>query len=105
MVIGGFHMGNAPEQEITDTIERLIELGVKEIFPIHCTGDTFREYMEDHYPQYYGEGHVGLQLTININFVQRKILSLIYSIVIVAVVISLFITGLFLRKKFEGKRA
>jgi 7,8-dihydropterin-6-yl-methyl-4-(beta-D-ribofuranosyl)aminobenzene 5'-phosphate synthase len=66
MVIGGFHMGGANEQAIQNTIDGLIELGVQRILPIHCSGDLFREYMTDNYPQYYYQANVGFQMTISI---------------------------------------
>lgn len=107
MVIGGFHMINANEQEINDTIVRLLEFGVKKIFPIHCSGDVFRQYMAEHYPQQYGQGNVGLQLTINkftINPSEPPPIT--YFILIPVIIVSLTIlTGLFIRKKIVGKRA
>jgi len=107
MVIGGFHMINANEQEINDTIVRLLEFGVKKIFPIHCSGDVFRQYMAEHYPQQYGQGNVGLQLTINkftINPSEPPPIT--YFILIPVIIVSLTIlTGLFIQKKIVGKRA
>lgn len=102
MVIGGFHMGNTIEQEIHDTIERLLELGVKKIFPIHCSGDLFRQYMADHYPQQYGQAHVGFQMTINIFTINP----IVYFVVIPALIVSLTVlTGWFIRKKIKRSKA
>lgn len=107
MVIGGFHMVSATEQQIKNTIDRLLELGVKKIFPIHCSGDLFRQYTAYHYPQQYGQGNVGFQMTINrftINL--SELLPIIFFILISVIVITLTVLiGRFIRKKRVGKRA
>ena len=107
MVIGGFHMVSATEQQIEDTIESLFELGVKKIFPIHCSGDTIRQYMAQHFPQQYGQGNVGFQLTVNkFTITIDEALPLIFAILISAIVISLtLIASTFIRKKKGVKRA
>ena len=102
MVIGGFYMGNAIEQEIHDTIERLLELDVKKIFPIHCCGDLIRQYTADHYPQQYGQANVGFQMTINIFTINP----IVYFVVIPALIVSLTVlTGWFMRKKIKRSKA
>ena len=107
MVIGGFHMLTAIVPQIEDTIEGLIELGVKKIFPIHCSGDGFRQYMVENYPQYYGQGNVGLQLTINkFTINPSDPLPITYYIIIPSIIISLTVLiGWFIRKKIVKKRA
>ena len=107
MVIGGFHMVSASEQQISDTIESLLELGVKKIYPIHCSGDTIRQYMEQHYPQQYGQGNVGFQMTVNRFTIDiGEALPLIFAILISAAVISLtFFVSWFIKKKNGVKRA
>ncbi|MFW9877897.1 MAG: MBL fold metallo-hydrolase [Candidatus Thorarchaeota archaeon] len=108
MVIGGFHMLYASEQEIQNTIERLIELGVKRIYPIHCSGINFRHYMSEHYPQQYGRGNVGFQLTINKFTITTPINSVPISIytLIVGIIISITVlTGWVIKKKKVIKRA
>lgn len=98
MVIGGFHMVSAAEQQIKDTVDRLIELGVQKIFPIHCTGDLFRQYMAEHYPLQYGQANVGFQMTINI-FTMNP---LIYFILVPILAVSLTVlAGWFIRKKIK----
>ena len=106
MVIGGFHMVAATEQQISDTIDRLLELGVKKIFPIHCSGDGFRQYMANNHPQQYGQGNVGFQLTINkFTINSDEPLLIFYFVLISVIVISLTIlTGWFIRKKIVAKR-
>jgi 7,8-dihydropterin-6-yl-methyl-4-(beta-D-ribofuranosyl)aminobenzene 5'-phosphate synthase len=106
MVIGGFHMGAATEQQIDNTIENLIELGVKRIFPIHCSGDLIRQYMAVHYPQYYGQGNVGFQMTVNRFTVNSGgPPPIIYAVLVSAIVISFSVlASWFMRKKIVDKR-
>ena len=107
MVIGGFHMHSAFEHHINDTIYRLIELGVKKIFPIHCSGNIFRLYMAEHYPQQYGQGNVGFQLTVNkFTINPNEPIPILFFIIISVLGISLIgLTGWFIRKKIVRKRA
>jgi metal-dependent hydrolase (beta-lactamase superfamily II) len=50
-VIGGFHLGRAPEERIRRTVEELRALGVGRIAGLHCTGQAalraFREAFGD----------------------------------------------------------
>jgi len=64
MVIGGFHMSGATLGEIEEVISGLIELGVKRVYPIHCSGEEVREYLAEYYGKAYGDGGVGLEITI-----------------------------------------
>ena len=107
MVIGGFHMGAATEQQIEDTIDRLIELGVNKIYPIHCSGDLIRLHMSNHYPEQYGQGNVGFQMTINIYTINPSEPPLIFPIILIPVIVSslTIITVWFIRKKILRKRA
>jgi 7,8-dihydropterin-6-yl-methyl-4-(beta-D-ribofuranosyl)aminobenzene 5'-phosphate synthase len=106
MVIGGFHMGGATVQQIEDVVDRLIELGVNKIYPIHCCGDLIRNYMAANYPQYYGQGNVGFQKTININTINpSEPLPIVLFIAIPVIIGSLTILiGWFVRKKILRKR-
>ena len=65
MIIGGFHLAGASLSEIRSMVEVLVKLGVEKIYPLHCSGDEIREYLEQVYPELYGEGGVGLHLTIH----------------------------------------
>jgi 7,8-dihydropterin-6-yl-methyl-4-(beta-D-ribofuranosyl)aminobenzene 5'-phosphate synthase len=102
MVIGGFHMTGANEQQIDNTIDDLLELGVDKIYPIHCCGDLFREYMANHYSQQYGQANVGFQMTINAFTINWIIYFVLIPIISVSVLV---VTGWFLRKRLLRKRA
>lgn len=52
LVMGGFHLGRLPREEVLAIIEEFRAMGVKKVAPTHCTGDMairlFREaYGED----------------------------------------------------------
>ncbi len=61
-VLGGFHMAGASHYRIVHTVNELLALGIKKIYPIHCSGDAIREYLRKNFPETYGNGHVGLVL-------------------------------------------
>lgn len=102
MVIGGFHMHSSMEQDIHDTIERLLELGVKKICPIHCSGDPFRQYMADNYPLENVVGNVGFQMTINIFTINQLLYFILIPVVSVGVAVPL---GWFIRRKIKRSKA
>jgi len=64
IVLGGFHMGGAPPQEIEKVASQLVEVGVEKIHPLHCSGDNVRSYLANHYKDNYGGGGVGLEIVI-----------------------------------------
>ncbi len=37
-IIGGFHLQGLPEEELERVVSELERLGVKELYPLHCTG-------------------------------------------------------------------
>ncbi len=45
-VIGGFHLGDAPEQRLEKMISEFESMGIEELRPGHCTGDTSIRLME-----------------------------------------------------------
>ena len=59
LVIGGFHLGGASEDEILSIIEQLKSLGVAEVAPCHCTGDLARRMFEEAFGENYVEAGVG----------------------------------------------
>jgi len=64
LVIGGFHLAGAGINEIERIIENLNEMGIKKIYPIHCSGESIRKYLENNYPKKYGDGRVGLRIKL-----------------------------------------
>ena len=65
LVLGGFHMMGASEYTCKETIKRLIELGVKKIAPIHCSGDKIRSILEKEFPQNWLKCHVGSVIEVS----------------------------------------
>ena len=65
IVIGGFHLASSTYSRVLSTVESLFELGVQNIYPIHCSGDTIRSYLESDYPPNFGNASVGFQITID----------------------------------------
>jgi 7,8-dihydropterin-6-yl-methyl-4-(beta-D-ribofuranosyl)aminobenzene 5'-phosphate synthase len=101
MVIGGFHMVSATEQVIQLKIDKLLELGVQKIYPTHCSGDLFRQYLASNYPLQYGYAHVGLQKTINI-IVVNPLISLI-TVPLTVISLTIFI-GWFQKRKINNPK-
>jgi len=62
-VIGGFHLGGAPREEIAEEMEDLASLGVVKVYPLHCSGEEVKEYLREKHPSMLGVGGVGLVLT------------------------------------------
>jgi 7,8-dihydropterin-6-yl-methyl-4-(beta-D-ribofuranosyl)aminobenzene 5'-phosphate synthase len=65
MVMGGFHLNTANQDTRSDTMDALIDLGVQYIYPLHCSGNDTRDYVESNYPANYEEACVGFQITLN----------------------------------------
>ena len=65
LVLGGFHMAGASELRCRETVERLIELGVEKIAPIHCSGDMIRSILEREYSPNWLKCHVGSVVEIS----------------------------------------
>jgi len=53
LLLGGFHLSDKNEKEISNVIDLFKESGIKYISPSHCTGDLacslFEKYMDDSY--------------------------------------------------------
>jgi 7,8-dihydropterin-6-yl-methyl-4-(beta-D-ribofuranosyl)aminobenzene 5'-phosphate synthase len=64
LVLGGFHMIGASLQDVKEVASRLVEMGAEKIYPIHCSGDTPRNYLANSYRDKYGDGGVGLEIGI-----------------------------------------
>jgi len=60
IIIGGLHLFNVSTERVKEIVEELISIGVKKIFPIHCSGEKTREYIKTNYPEIYGDGGAGM---------------------------------------------
>ncbi len=58
-VIGGFHLIGAGTDRLKRIVEAMKEVGVKEVYPLHCSGDEARSFIREHLPEAYRDGHVG----------------------------------------------
>ena len=61
LVIGGFHLGGASRQRIKGIIAALLEMGVQQVAPCHCTGDRARALFHEAYGELYHAAGVGWQ--------------------------------------------
>ena len=59
LIIGGFHLIGASEDEISSIIEQLKNLGVKKVAPCHCSGDLARSMFKEAFNEDYIEVGVG----------------------------------------------
>jgi 7,8-dihydropterin-6-yl-methyl-4-(beta-D-ribofuranosyl)aminobenzene 5'-phosphate synthase len=64
-VLGGFHMGQAPRRGIADVIAALRRLGVGQIAPCHCSGQTTRQMMKEAFGEDYLPSGVGARLVFD----------------------------------------
>jgi len=88
LVIGGFHLLAEPKQTLNVIITELLELGIEKICPIHCTGETFRECMEEDFQDNFVNGCVGTTMVINEEKIKtEKISSNIFPAMLVIVVV------------------
>ncbi len=58
-VIGGFHLIGAGTDRLERVVEAINDVGLKEVYPIHCSGDEARSFIREHLPEVYRDGHVG----------------------------------------------
>ncbi len=65
MVIGGFHLLYADQQDVIDTVDALLDMGVQNIYPIHCSGEEINDYLETNHPDNYGTACVGFQIVLD----------------------------------------
>ena len=65
LVIGGFHMFASPPSECRRVLEELNSTGIRNLAPIHCSGDTLRELAQRLLPGKYVDVHVGTVLLVD----------------------------------------
>ncbi len=64
LVIGGFHMGGASSATCREVVQHLLDLGVKKIAPIHCSGERIRLILKQEFPENWLECHVGSRIEL-----------------------------------------
>jgi len=65
LVLGGFHLGRATQDEIDRVIDGLKKLNVQQVAPTHCTGDEARRRMKDAFGERYVDVGAGCRLTFS----------------------------------------
>jgi len=63
-VLGGFHTIGAPRREAESTVSQLVKMGLKKIYPVHCSGGGVRSYLATRYGDKYGDGGVSLEVVV-----------------------------------------
>ncbi len=64
LVMGGFHLVDASPAEINSIAESLLNLGVEEVAPCHCSGAEAMGLFKQYFGENYIEAGVGRQITI-----------------------------------------
>lgn len=62
LVLGGFHLGGASDQQLKSIIRDLSALGVKRAGPCHCSGDRARQLFKGAFPTGFIPAGAGTQL-------------------------------------------
>ena len=65
MVLGGFHTFYLSESRVQAIVKQLINLGVKFIAPLHCSGSVMRHVLKEYYPRNFVELYVGQSLYLD----------------------------------------
>ncbi len=63
VVAGGMHLIGASKRRIAEVVDRLVELGVKKLYPMHCSGEGVVEYVLKEYPWLLGRGGAGARIS------------------------------------------
>jgi len=63
-VAGGMHLAGAPPWRIKEVIDRLVELGVRELYPMHCSGEGVIDYVARKYPWLLRRGGAGSMISV-----------------------------------------
>lgn len=63
-VVGGFHLVGANTQRLEEIAETFKKLGVKELYPIHCSGEEARQFFAKEMGDAYRDGGVGTVIVI-----------------------------------------
>ena len=64
VVAGGMHLIGAPAHRVAEVVDRLADLGVRKVYPMHCSGEAVARYIEREYPGMLGMGGAGLRIVV-----------------------------------------
>ncbi len=64
LVLGGFHLLDAPDSEILRIIDRMKDLGVANVAPTHCTGERATELLRERFGTHFVEIRDGSNVEI-----------------------------------------
>lgn len=62
VVAGGMHLVGASRDRVAEVVDRLVELGVRKVYPMHCSGEAVVEYIINEYPWLLGRGGAGARV-------------------------------------------
>jgi 7,8-dihydropterin-6-yl-methyl-4-(beta-D-ribofuranosyl)aminobenzene 5'-phosphate synthase len=65
LVLGGFHLGNKSETEISAILADFRRLGVQKVAPCHCTGERAIAMFSAEYGQAFVQAGVGTVITLD----------------------------------------
>jgi 7,8-dihydropterin-6-yl-methyl-4-(beta-D-ribofuranosyl)aminobenzene 5'-phosphate synthase len=65
LVLGGFHLFSASDQELKEIIQEFKNLGVQKVAPCHCSGDRTRELFREEYQNDFIDNGVGKIIEIS----------------------------------------
>jgi 7,8-dihydropterin-6-yl-methyl-4-(beta-D-ribofuranosyl)aminobenzene 5'-phosphate synthase len=64
LMIGGFHLDGALPSQVSYVVESLLQLGVEEVAPCHCSGEVARRLFSDCFGDGYIDCGVGKEIVI-----------------------------------------
>lgn len=63
-LVGGLHLDGISEERSTEILAILRENKFQKIMPLHCTGQSFVEFLSDHAPELLERGAVGVSIEL-----------------------------------------
>jgi 7,8-dihydropterin-6-yl-methyl-4-(beta-D-ribofuranosyl)aminobenzene 5'-phosphate synthase len=64
LLMGGFHLMDRSPDQVRAVIARLQRLGVEEVAPSHCTGDSATELFREAWDQHFVDGGLGALIVV-----------------------------------------
>lgn len=59
VVAGGMHLAGATSKRVAEVVDKLVRLGIRRLYPLHCSGDTVIRYALREYPWLLGKAGAG----------------------------------------------